>query len=45
MDYTNIVKFALEKKPFIHATLENTKPETAVQSRKVIEDVIEALQG
>ncbi len=40
MDYTTIVKFALEKKPFIHATLENTKPETAIQSRKVIEEVI-----
>jgi sugar phosphate isomerase/epimerase len=39
MDYTNIVKFALEKKPFIHATLEDTKPDTAVQSRKCIETV------
>ncbi len=37
MDYTSIVKFANEKKPFIHATLENTKPETAVQSRECIE--------
>ncbi|WP_034453092.1 sugar phosphate isomerase/epimerase family protein [Butyrivibrio sp. AE2032] len=37
MDYTNIIKFALEKKPFIQATLEDTKPETAVQSREVIE--------
>ena len=40
MDYTNIVRFAMEKKPFIHATLENTKPETAVGSRQVIEDVM-----
>ena len=37
MDYTNIIKFALEKKPYIQATLENTKPETAVQSRECIE--------
>ncbi len=37
MDYTNIIKFALEKKPFIQATLEDTKPETAGQSREVIE--------
>ena len=41
MDYTEIVKFALENKPFIHATLEDTKPETAVESRKCIETVIE----
>ncbi len=41
MDYTNIIKFALEKKPFIHATLENTKPDTAIRSRQCIEKVIE----
>jgi sugar phosphate isomerase/epimerase len=45
MDYKNIIKFALEKKPFIHATLENTKPETAVQSREVIEKVIREVQA
>jgi sugar phosphate isomerase/epimerase len=43
MDYTNIIRFALEKKPFIHATLEDTKPETAVQSRECIEKVIKSL--
>jgi sugar phosphate isomerase/epimerase len=43
MDYTNVIKFALEKKPFIHATLEDTKPETAVKSREIIEDVIKKL--
>jgi sugar phosphate isomerase/epimerase len=37
MYYTNIVKYALEKKPFIHATLEDTTPDTAVESRKCIE--------
>lgn len=44
MDYTNIIKFALEKKPFIHATLENTKPDTAIQSRQCIEKVIKSLE-
>ncbi len=40
MDYKNILKFAMEKKPFIQATLENTKPETAVKSRQYIEDLL-----
>lgn len=44
MDYTNIIKFALEKKPFIHATLEDTKPETAVLSRQCIEKVCREVQ-
>ena len=30
MDYTDIVKFAKERKPFVHATLEDTKPDNAV---------------
>ena len=29
MDYRAVLKFAKEKKPYIHATLENTKPENA----------------
>ncbi len=33
MDYTDIVKFAKEKKPFIHVSLENTKPDNAVAAR------------
>ena len=40
MDYRKIVEFAETKKPYIHATLENTSPETAEQSRKVIEALI-----
>ena len=36
MDYTEILKFAREKKPDIHATLEDTKPENAVFCRKFI---------
>ena len=43
MKYDSIIKFALEKKPFIHATLEDTKPETAAQSLKCIKDVIASL--
>lgn len=43
MKYDSIIKFALEKKPFIHATLEDTKPEIAAQSLKCIKDVIASL--
>ena len=34
MDYTQIVKFIKEQKPFVHVTLEDTKPENAVEARK-----------
>lgn len=34
MDYTQIVKFIKEKKPYVHVTLENTKPDNAVQARE-----------
>lgn len=33
MDYTALMKFIKREKPFIHATLENTVPENAVESR------------
>ncbi|MBQ6230588.1 MAG: sugar phosphate isomerase/epimerase [Eubacterium sp.] len=36
MDYDSIVKFAVTKKPYIQATLENTKPENAVSCREYI---------
>jgi hypothetical protein len=36
------VQFAEEKKPYIHATLENTKPDTAVHSRELIEGIIKS---
>ena len=39
MDYRNILHFMKEKKPYIHATLENTVPENAVASRKFIQDI------
>ncbi|MCR5421365.1 MAG: sugar phosphate isomerase/epimerase [Lachnospiraceae bacterium] len=39
MDYSAIVGFMKEKKPFIQATLEETRPETAVFSKNVIEQL------
>ncbi len=37
LDYSSIVKFALDNKPFIQATLEDTTPDVAVSSRECIE--------
>lgn len=36
MDYTSVLKFIKERKPFIHATLENTTPENNRQVRDFI---------
>lgn len=36
MDYTSILKFMKERKPFIHATLEDTKPENNQQVKDFI---------
>lgn len=36
MDYTALMKFIKERKPYIHATLENTVPENAVQAKEHI---------
>ncbi|MBD5461145.1 MAG: sugar phosphate isomerase/epimerase [Lachnospiraceae bacterium] len=36
MDYTALMKFIREKKPFIHATLEDTTPENQIQCRDYI---------
>ncbi len=36
MDYTAIMKFIKERKPYIHTTLENTVPENAVQAKEHI---------
>lgn len=33
MDYTAVLKFMKERKPFIHATLEDTKPENNIRCR------------
>ena len=37
MDYTSVIKFMKERKPFIHATLENTTPENNIQVRDFIQ--------
>lgn len=37
MDYTSILKFMKERKPMIHATLEDTKPENNVWVKEFIE--------
>lgn len=39
MDYTQIIKFIKEQKPFVHVTLENTIPENAVKSREFIQGI------
>ena len=39
MDYSQIIRFMKEKKPYIHATLENTVPENAVAARKYIQNL------
>ena len=45
MDYRQIVKFACENKPYIHATLENTNPDTAVGAREYIQKLERELSG
>jgi len=37
MDYTKIIRFMKERKPYIHATLEDTVPENAIEARKYIQ--------
>ena len=37
MNYDRIIRFMKERKPYIHATLENTVPENAVASREYIQ--------
>lgn len=36
MDYTAVMKFMKEKKPFMHVTLENTTPEDSIQCKNHI---------
>ena len=43
MDYRPVLKFAKEKKPFIQATLENTKPENAAEAREYLRKLEESL--
>ena len=37
MNYDAILKYAKQNKPYVHATLEDTKPDNAVQAREFIE--------
>lgn len=37
MDYTSLMKFMKEKKPFIHATLEDTNPGNNIQAKEYIQ--------
>lgn len=39
MDYTEIIRFIKERKPYVHVTLENTSPENAVQAREYIQGI------
>jgi L-ribulose-5-phosphate 3-epimerase len=41
MDYTDIMKFVKKHKPFIHMTLEDTKPDNAVAARKHMEKLFD----
>lgn len=37
MDYTSVMKFMKTRKPFIHATLENTTPENNIQVKEFVQ--------
>ena len=37
MNYTSLMRFMKERKPFIHATLENTTPENHIQCKEFIQ--------
>lgn len=39
MDYTSVMKFMKTRKPFIHATLENTTPENNLQVKEFIQNL------
>lgn len=39
MNYEQIIEFAVKKKPFIQATLENTTPDNAVKAREYIQNL------
>lgn len=43
MNYDAILKFAKQHKPYVHATLEDTKPDNAVQAREFIQKRYEAV--
>lgn len=39
MDYTSVIKFMKTRKPFIHATLENTTPENNLQVKEFVQNL------
>lgn len=41
MNYSAVARFIREKKPGVQMTLENTKPDNAVQARKFVEGLLE----
>ena len=43
MDYTSILKFMKERKPYIHATLEDTTPENNLQVKNFIQGLYDNL--
>lgn len=43
MDYRSVLSFAVQRKPFLQATMENTTPENAVSARQFIERQIAEL--
>ncbi|MGX8698884.1 MAG: sugar phosphate isomerase/epimerase family protein [bacterium] len=43
MDYTEILRFAKARKPYIHATLENTVNENAVSSRTLLQELYDSI--
>ena len=43
MNYERILAFMKKEKPFIHATLEDTKPENAVQCKEYIQSIYDGL--
>lgn len=43
MEYEEILRFVKEKKPFLHATLENTNPDNAVAAREHIQGIYDRI--
>ena len=43
MQYDKILKFVKDKKPFMHASLENTVPENAVRTREFIQKIYDEI--
>ena len=43
MNYTSLMRFMKERKPFIHATLENTTPENHIQCKEFIQKLYDEM--